>query len=220
MASTQAFPGVVGIDVVAARYGLPSEKVQQKKIAALDDNCRAFIAASPFVLLATTGADGTLDVSPRGGHPGFVRVIDGRRIVIPDAPGNRLVDSLSNIAETGAVGLLFLLPRRGETLRVNGRACISDDRALRDLATEEGRAAPPFVVGVEVEETFLHCAKAFIRSGLWEPERWADADAVPASARIFADHLALDEAAVQQILEEGYTTTVRWGDPGEPLPAE
>ena len=148
--------------------GTPSELVIKKQLSELDDHMRHFIAESPFLLLGTFGRDGSCDVSPRGDGHGVARVLDARTLVIPDRRGNRRADSLRNILETGRVGLLFMIPGLGETLRVNGRACVfRDEDVLADLAID---GKPPIVgIAVEVEECFLQCAKAILRSKLWEP---------------------------------------------------
>src|SRR5207248_6499030 len=169
-----------------ALLGTPSEVALKKQIAALDGHCRALIAHAPFMLLATAGADGRCDVSPKGDPPGFARVLDDTHLVIPDRPGNKRLDGMRNILENPHVGLIFLVPARGETLRVNGRAAITRDPELL-ARMEVGGKRPLLAIGVEVEEVFLHCAKAFKRSRLWEPERWPDLAALASSARMFRD---------------------------------
>jgi PPOX class probable FMN-dependent enzyme len=149
-AGTSGFGEVVeSLDELASVYGPPVDAVVAKVIDRIDRHCRDFIARSPFVLVATTGADGRCDASPKGGSPGFVHVVDERRLAIPDAPGNRLVDSLRNIAATGQVGLLFLIPGMEETLRLNGRAVLTREPALlAELA--DGAKPPRLAIGVEV----------------------------------------------------------------------
>ena len=185
------FSDVVSPDDVAALYGPPVDAVVNKVVDHLDSHCRDFIALAPFVLVATADADGNCDVSPKGGSPGFVQVLDEGRLAIPDAPGNRLVYSLRNIASQGRAGLLFLIPGLEETLRVNGRACLTrDPDVLERLA---GEAKPPKVaIGVDVEEAFLHCAKAFKRSALWRPREWPAIDGLATPAQIWRDHMTLD----------------------------
>ncbi|MGA0121649.1 MAG: MSMEG_1061 family FMN-dependent PPOX-type flavoprotein [Gaiellales bacterium] len=204
-----AFPGQITTTAdLEAVYGPPMEAVQQKAIDHLDDHCRDFIALSPFVALAAADADGVTDVSPRGGPPGFVRVLDDRRLVIPDAAGNRTLDVLHRVVAGGRVGLLFTIPGVAETLRVRGTACVTRDPALLDGLQTGGRPAE-LAIGVVVEAAFLHCAKAFMRSGLWQPETWPDASALARPARIWADHIALDgldEAAVEGFVSEDYAT--------------
>jgi PPOX class probable FMN-dependent enzyme len=189
-------------------YGPPMEPAVLKAIDHLDAHCRAFVERSPFLALGATGANGRVDVSPRGGPAGFVRVLDERRLLIPDATGNRRLDVLHRIVEDGRVGLLFLIPGVGETLRVRGRACVTRDEALLE-GLETGGAPARLGIGVVVEEAYLHCAKAFMRSGLWRPESWPDASGLASPARIWADHVemeGLDEGAVQAFLDEDYAT--------------
>lgn len=162
--------------------GYPSERAILKQTDTLDEHHRAFIALSPFMLLATANAAGQCDVSPKGDAPGFVLVLDDHHLVIPDRPGNRRLDGLRNILENPHVGLIFIVPGREETLRVNGRACIVRDDELLARMVMMGKR-PLVAIGVEVEECFLHCAKSFKRAGLWDPERWTDHTALPSMSR-------------------------------------
>jgi hypothetical protein len=191
-----------------ALLGSPSEVALKKQITRLDEHCRAFIAHAPFMLLATSDAQGRCDVSPKGDPAGFVRVLDDAHLVIPDRPGNKRLDGMRNILANPHVGLLFLVPARGETLRVNGRACITRDADL--LATlAVGGKVPSLAIGVEVEEVFLHCAKAFKRSGLWEPARWPDIGRLVTSAKIFHDQVQIPGMTVEDYerrLATGYQT--------------
>ncbi|HZR90936.1 MAG TPA: MSMEG_1061 family FMN-dependent PPOX-type flavoprotein [Gaiellaceae bacterium] len=187
--------------------GLPDEAVRSKVIDRLDRHCRDFIARSPLFLLGTCDAAGRCDVSPRGGPPGFVEVLDDRRLAFGNAKGNRLIDSFRNIRETGRVGMLFLIPGLGETLRVNGRACLTRDPELLARHEIQPGKPPAIAVGVEVEEAFLHCAKAFIRSTLWDPATWPSRDGLARPAQIWKDHMALPDltvASVEELVEESY----------------
>ena len=179
-----------------------------KQIDHLDEHCRDFIARAPFFLLATAGANGDCDASPRGGPPGFVRVLDERRLLVPEFPGNRRADSHRNLLENPRAAMLFTIPGLRETLRVAGRACITRDEALlADLAVN-GRA-PKLGIGLEVEEAFIHCAKAFIRSSLWQPETWPDE--LPSASAMLRDHIDLPDVSDEQVaarLEESYTKTL------------
>lgn len=158
-------------------YGSPSARVSQKVLPALDKHCRNFIANSTFVLLATS--DGlTLDVSPKGDPKGFVAVEDDQHLILPDRPGNNRIDGLLNILRHPQVALIFLIPTVAETLRVNGHATIHDDPALLAAHAINGRA-PKTVTRIKVEETFLHCGKAPIRSGLWQPDTWPQSRPIP-----------------------------------------
>ena len=180
----------------------------RKQIDHLDEHCREFIARSPFLVLATAAADGTCDTSPRGGPPGFVRVLDERRVLVPEYPGNRRADSHRNLLENPRASLIFMIPRLRETLRVTGRACITRDAGLlADLAVN---GKPPALgIGVEVEEAFIHCAKAFIRSALWQPETWPDE--VPSASLMLRDHMDIPDLtldAVEARLDESYKKTL------------
>jgi len=199
---------ITGEKDLRALLGSPSEVALKKQITRLDAHCRAFIAHAPFVALATADGHGHCDVSPKGDPAGFVRVLDDTHLVVPDRPGNKRLDGLRNILANPHVGLLFLVPARGETLRVNGRACITRDRDLLATMAVEGKI-PTLAIGVEVEEVFLHCAKAFKRSGLWEPSRWPDINGLVTSAKIFHDQVRIPGMSVadyERRLETGYHT--------------
>jgi PPOX class probable FMN-dependent enzyme len=187
-------------------YGPPDEAVRVKAIDHLDGHCRAFVARSPFVLLATADRAGRCDVSPKGGPPGFVEVSNDKRLLIPDAKGNRRLDSFRNLIETGRIGLLFLIPGLDETLRVNGRACLTRDPAALQRHEIQGKI-PGLALGVEVEEAFLHCAKAFRRSSLWRPETWPSLEGLAKPAQIWRDHIALPDLtteAIEEYVEDDY----------------
>jgi len=161
--------------------GTPSERAVMKVRAGLDDQSRQFLSLSPFLLMATSGADGTCDVSPKGDAPGFVRVLDEAHIAIPERNGNKRFDGMKNLLTNPHVGLLFLVPGFDYTLRVNGRAWITRDHALLDRLAAE-RVVPKLAIGVEVEQVFFHCVKSFRRSKLWKTESWPGADALPSYA--------------------------------------
>jgi uncharacterized protein len=198
-------------DEVAALYGAPAEAVVKKIIDHLDGHCRDFIARSPFVLVATADELGNCDVSPKGGAPGFVSVLDRKRLAIPDAPGNRLVYSLRSVVAGGRAGLLFLIPGMEETLRVNGRAWLTRDPEVLELVAA-GAKPPRVAIGVEVEEAFLHCAKAFKRSALWRPADWPDRAGLASAAQIWRDHMALDMTTqdVQDFVDDDYANNLTW----------
>jgi len=166
-----------------AIFGAPGERAVLKERPRLDEHMRAFIARSPFVLLATSNAAGRCDVSPKGDAPGFVLALDDRHLVVPDRIGNNRIDGLTNITENPHVGMIFLIPGREDTLRVNGRACIVRDAEILARLEVQGKR-PKVAIGVEVEECFLHCAKAFKRSGLWDRDRWPDVAALPSMAKM------------------------------------
>ena len=191
--------------VPAPRDGAPALR---KQIDHLDEHCRDFIARSPFFVLATAAVDGTCDASPRGGPPGFARVLDERRLVIPEFPGNRRADSHRNLLENPRASLIFMIPRLRETLRVTGRACITRDGSLLSGLGVDGKA-PVLGIGVEVDEAFIHCAKAFIRSGLWQPERWPEL--VPSASEMLRDHIDTPDLTVETVearLAESYEKTL------------
>jgi PPOX class probable FMN-dependent enzyme len=198
---------VTSEDELVSLLGAPTELAQRKLLGRLDEHCRDFIARSPFFMLATADADGRCDASPRGGPPGFVRVLDDRRLVWADYRGNRLADSSRNMLANPQVGLVFLLPGMGETLRVNGRATLTRDPDLLGSLPTGGRI-PDLAVGVEVSAAYLHCAKAFRRSGLWDPATWPDE--LPSAARIYRDHATLEQSPEElaALLEQGYRTTL------------
>jgi uncharacterized protein len=204
-------------DDLRAVVEVPPARAWAKDIGALDDNCRAFIAHSPFCVLATTGADGTCDASPRGGPPGFARVLDDHRLAFGDLPGNRRQDSHRNLIETGRAALLFMVPGRGETLRVEGRGCLTRDPEVLEAVALDGGGAPALAFGMEVEVAFLHCAKAVLRSRLWRPEDWPDLTDLPSSAAILKDHARADSVeSVVARLEESYANTMWWARDGSP----
>ena len=163
--------------------GSPIPRVADKVRSTLHELDRAWLAASPMCLVATAAADGTCDVSPRGDPPGFaVHVIDDRTIAIPDRPGNRRVDGFRNVLENPQAGLIFLIPGRGDTLRINGRATLVHDAPFFDAMAIRGKR-PRLALVVEVDEVFYHCSKAFLRAALWKPETW-EPDAVSSRAEI------------------------------------
>ena len=174
-------------------YGPPIPRSAAKVIDHVDGHCRAFIAASPFVLMATS--DGArLDVSPKGDRPGFVVVEDDRRLLIPDWPGNSRIDGMRNILAHPRIGLIFLIPTVRETLRVNGSATIHDAPELLEQCAHRGRL-PLTVIRVAVEEVFLHCAKALLRSKLWQPETWPEVRPVATMSEIMLDHAGIKDPA-------------------------
>lgn len=201
-------------DDLRDHYRQPSPLVLKKSQPSLDQHSRAFIDRSPFVLVATTGADGTVDVTPRGGPPGFVRCLDDHRLLLGDLPGNNRLDSLTNITETGAVGLLFLIPGVDETVRVNGPACVTVEPDLLEVAALDGRQ-PKSAIGVHVREAFFHCAKAFRRSSLWSPEGWPSTTGLASLGCVLADQMeelrSVPPAAIDADLEAGYAATL-WNE--------
>lgn len=211
---------ITSVEGLREIYRPPSRPAVAKQIDRLDANCRAFIAHSPFVTVATADAEGRCDVSPKGGPPGFVRVLDDHHVGIPDLSGNNRLDSLQNLVGNAGIGLLFLVPGFGETLRVNGRATISTDPSVR-AACPVGEVEPRVVVVGAVDEAHLHCAKALRRSGLWEPARWPDLAELPSAACMLRDHYGLpdmDVAAVERRLAQSYDRMM-WLAGGDAAPS-
>lgn len=162
--------------------GEPGRLAATKDRARLHERDREWLAASPFCLVATSGADGTCDVSPKGDPPGFTLVLDDTTIAIPERPGNRRADGFRNILTNPHIGLVYLVPGRGDTLRINGRARLVREAPYFDEMTVRGHR-PVLAIVVEIEQIFHHCAKAFLRSALWKPETW-DPDRLPSRAAI------------------------------------
>jgi hypothetical protein len=187
--------------------GRPSQTAVRKQLHSLDTHCRAFIERSPFMLLGTSSGLGA-DVSPKGDRPGFVLVLDESTLVIPDRLGNRRADSHLNILRNPEVGLLFLVPGFGETLRVNGHATIVRDAGLLEKTAAQGKR-PQLCIVVTVREAYLHCAKAMIRSSLWKPESWPERSALPDFARMLMDQTGRNDCTVddmRQQISESYAT--------------
>lgn len=200
-------------DVITTRGALrgiikePSRLVSHKAIDHIDDICRRFIVASPFVVLASQGRDGLMDVSPRGDPAGFIEVLDAKTLVIPDRPGNNRVDTLENLLAQPQIGLIFLIPGHGDTLRVSGHASIVRDAELLARHAHRGRS-PNLAIVVHVAEAFLHCAKAIVRSRLWQPEDWPDDADVPTLAEAMVAHGSLEKSVsdMDAIIEEDEIT--------------
>jgi PPOX class probable FMN-dependent enzyme len=163
--------------------GSPTELVAGKVSDRLNDIFRRYIESSPFVCVATVSEEGGLDVSPRGDPAGFVRILDERTLLIPERPGNRIADTLTNVLATGRIGLLFLVPGVGETFRVNGSARVVDDTELLSASAVDGKV-PRLGLLVTVEEAYTQCSKALIRSDLWNPDRHVDPKTMPTSGEM------------------------------------
>jgi PPOX class probable FMN-dependent enzyme len=185
------------VEQLRAVYAAPSELAIRKQLSALDRHCRRFIELSPFVLLGTSDAQGRQDVTPRGGPPGQVAVLDDRRVALPDWPGNNRLDALTNMLERPKVGLLFMVPGIDETLRVNGSVEIRVDEDLLRRFETNGKL-PRSVLVIGVEEAYLQCAKALMRSKLWSPEVKVERRVLPSISEMIKDQLALDAPAATQ----------------------
>ena len=190
---------IADVETLAALIGEPNARARDKERTTLTEVDVAWLASSPFCVVATTGADGT-DASPKGDPPGdLVHVIDERTIAIAERPGNRRADGYRNILENPHVGLLFLIPGRGDTLRINGRARLVSDAPFFDDLVVKGHR-PLLAMVVEIDTVFHHCAKAFLRSKLWDPETWDPESKVPRRA-VLAQQLERPESTVEELDE-------------------
>lgn len=196
----------IGLDDLKTIYAPPSDRVVAKQLARIDRHAANFIGMSPFCVLATSGPDGTVDASPRGGNPGFIRIENETRLLMPDRPGNNRIDSFRNIVAHPGVGLLFFVPGVDETLRVNGRASLTTDTELLAPHAVQGKT-PRAAMLVEIDEVFFHCGKALKRSSLWNPEVQIERSSFPTLGRIIADQTRVGTAEeADKRLEESYRT--------------
>ena len=177
-------------------YPQPSERARLKQLDRLDEHCRRFISLSPFLVFGSTRPGRGTDVSPRGDHPGFVRVLDDRTVAIPDRPGNNRLDTLSNLVADAEVGLLFFVPGMEETLRVNGRASLTREPALLQASAVDGKL-PRMMVLVAVDQAFFHCGKALIRSRLWRDDYRIERKSFPSLGRIITEQTRLPGETVE-----------------------
>jgi uncharacterized protein len=189
-------------------YDAPTDRAKRKCLSALDIHCRTFISLSPFLCIGTSGASGG-DVSPRGDAPGFVQVIDDRTLLIPDRPGNNRLDSMSNVLGNPKVGLLFMIPGVDETLRVNGRARIVRDSASLAPMTVNGKM-PKSGLLVEIDEAFLHCGKALIRSKLWKDDYRVERSRLPPLGAMVNEQIGkpVSNEEADRYIENAYKTTL------------
>jgi len=193
--------------------GAPMDLALRKQLGKLDRHCREFIARSPFLCIGTADAGGKADVSPRGDPAGFVQVLDDSTLIIPDRPGNNRLDTMTSIMANPNVGLLFFIPGFEDTLRVNGRATIVNDPAVLARAAVNGKA-PKVAIRVTVDEAFLHCAKAFKRSRLWDPASRVDRKEMPNLAKMILEQTAppakpptaQEVSTADEFVEEDYKT--------------
>ncbi len=199
------FEQTVDAAELATLYRPPSRLVINKSQPTIDPVTAAFIGRSTFAIVSTSASDGTLDASPRGGEPGFVQVIDNRRLAIADLGGNNRLDSIRNVVDTGQIGVLFIVVGRTETVRVNGAACVTTDPAILDAFPTSFRR-PKAAIGIDVTETFIHCAKAFQRGRVWNTDLWAaNADAPDGVDIILCQSLVDgDRAQLRTAFDEGY----------------
>ena len=200
------FDGVItSEEQLLAVLGSPLPHALKKEITALDAHCREFIARSMFLVVSSSDAAGRMDVSPKGDPEGFVLVLDDHTLAIPDRPGNRRADTFRNVLQNPRVGLLFLLPGKGETLRVSGRAAVVRDWALREQMAVNAKT-PELAMVVSVEQVYFHCAKCVIRSRLWEKHSWPDITGLASHASCLIEHAKLEDsvAEVQANIERSY----------------
>ena len=188
---------ITSIEALRALYAPARERSVKKEMPQLDFHCTRFIGLSPFVVVASSGGGGALDASPRGGEPGFVKVQGSHTLLIPDSPGNNRLDTLENIIQTGQIGLLFLVPGVDETLRVNGTAVLSTAEEDLTICTDAKRK-PKLVIRVTVQAAYLHCAKALMRSALWDPTRHVDRAVMPSMGEMMKDQIGGDIPAETQ----------------------
>jgi len=198
---------VTSLEELQTIMGEPSQLVQQKTIDHIDIHCKDFISKSPFIVLSTANDDGSCDASPRGDEAGFVKILDSKTIVIPERPGNKKVDSMRNIVGNPNIGLLFLIPGLGETLRVNGKAQLIQDEDILHSMAVRGKS-PLIAIAITVEEAYIHCAKAFKRSGIWEQESWIDKGELPSAAKMIISHAKIKDTT-PEILAEGLEKAYR-----------
>ncbi|MFD8198063.1 MSMEG_1061 family FMN-dependent PPOX-type flavoprotein [Streptomyces sp. NPDC059701] len=187
-------------DQLRELYPQPNPHALRKETDRLTEETRALIGCSSLVFIGTADAEGRADVTPRGGPAGFVSVLDERTLAIPDATGNKRLDTMHNVLQTGRVGLLFLVPGRPTTLRVNGRACVSAHPELLAQLTPVGKP-PVSAIVVQVEQAYPHCPKSLMRANAWRPEHWVPAEAQPTSAEVTLAQLNLPGLTVDQIEE-------------------
>ena len=185
------------LEELRTKYPAPKQRSLVKELVRLDKHCRRFIGLAPFLVVATAGRDGRVDASPRGGAPGFVRVVDDTTLHLPDALGNNRLDSFTNIIQTGRAGLIFFVPGMDETLRVNGTAKLRDDAELLRQFPHE-RHPPRIVVEIGIEEAYLHCAKALMRSKLWAPDHRIERSVFPSMGEMIKDQSGLTIAVETQ----------------------
>jgi len=181
------------VEQLRAAYPEPKRRSVLKQLDHLDRHCRRFIELSPFVVVATAGRDGNLDASPRGGASGFVKALDAHTLHLPDALGNNRLDSHSNIIDTGRVGMIFFIPGVDETLRVNGSAKLRNEPEI--LGRYSGERHPPrVVIEVGVKEAYLHCAKALMRSRLWDAAAQVERSVLPSMGEMLRDQTGSTDA--------------------------
>ena len=212
MADYSIDPNFIVTDEQSLRSLFPPthDLAKKKALGRLDKHAQDFISRSPFLCIGTQNSDGTADVSPRGDPAGFVRILDQQTLAIPDRPGNNRLDTLSNITTNPNVGLLFMVPGFDDTMRVNGQATlVTDPSLLQSMSINE--RTPTIAIVVKVSEVFIHCAKAFRRSKLWDPAHLQDRKEMPSLMKIILDQTsgAPDDADEMRRLDEGLEADYR-----------
>lgn len=201
---------ITTVEQLRTRMAMPRKTTLAKLLPEIDEQGRAYIARSPFLLMATRDADGAVDVSPKGDEPGFARIEDDRTLLMPERVGNNLAFGLQNIIATGSIGLIFMLPGTSETFRVNGRASLHDDA---ELLTQLGSAERPALLAIRiaVERCYFHCARSIVRAKVWKPESWG-APMKVSFGSIIAPRVGGDAAMAQQMdaMVETASTTRLW----------
>jgi PPOX class probable FMN-dependent enzyme len=198
---------LTSVDDLRTLYRPPKPRAADKVHARIDQASARLIARCPLVLLATADRDGRCDVSPRGGPPGFVTVLDEHHVALPDLGGNNRLDSSSNLVANAHAGLLFVVPGKDETLRINGPAVLTTADAVLDR-THPALRRPKMALVVEAEEVFAHCAKAFRRGRVWQPESWAALADAPDLAEIYACQTDGDALSYREAVAEAYKTSL------------
>jgi uncharacterized protein len=192
------------IQELRSLYNAPKERAIKKQLSALDVHCERFIALSPFAVLASSNEACAMDASPRGGSPGFIKVLNAQTLLIPDSPGNNRLDTLENVIRTGKIGLFFLIPGVDETLRINGSARISRLNSHMALFSNL-KNQPKLVIEVQVAEAYLHCAKALMRSALWTPSSKIDRSLLPTMGQMINSHTSsVDSPETQEQMLSRY----------------
>lgn len=187
--------------------GYPSELVKNKVVNIIDNHIKDFVAKSPLIFISTSNNAGKCDLSPRGDSQGFVEIVNEKYLIIPERIGNKKCDSLLNIISNSQIGIIFIIPGLNETLRINGKAIITKDEDLLRKHAVNGKC-PNLGIVVEVEECFIHCAKAFMRSTIWNHNTWLANDELPNASKILKDHVNMElfsESKIAELLNESYT---------------
>ncbi len=193
---------IKSLSELQSHYGPPGDLAVDKEMTALDEHCRRFIEISPFIVIATAAADGSADASPRGDAPGFVQILDDKHLLIPDRAGNNRLDSLKNLVENPNIGLLFFVPGMNETLRLNGTALLTTDPELLAPMTVN-RKTPHTALLVTVDQVFLQCAKALIRSKLWAAKSQINRKSFPSLGKILSDQVdGISQSEADHVIEE------------------